>query len=202
MWQQKNDKIWVMRKACLCILLIRGALSAAAAPSEPASPAKEALRSTLRALKETRVPADSLSRELTGDMMALATGDRRPSRADVAAFSSELTRTLVAVWHAQPAPNTPWRVADLSRQTTEIDTTAWLQQCLVDIMHGAGPTNLDIAERLRRVLTQLQVNDAEANLLIRRFIAVGESVRGIRRLAPVANKAGGSKVDLHRVVPL
>jgi len=168
-----------MRNACLCILLVHAILSAQApAPSASPSSAIENLRFVLQALKETRVPTDALNRELTGDMMALASGDRRPSRADVAAFASELTSTLAAAWYAQTAPQTPLRVADLSRKATEIDTEAWVQQCLVDIMRGAGSTNLDIAARLRRVFTQLQINDSEATLLIRRFLAIGESVRG------------------------
>jgi hypothetical protein len=165
-----------MRRASICILLVYAALNAQA--SDPSATALADLHSTLLALKETRLPASSLSQHLTSDMMALATADHRPSRAEVAAFSGDLTRTLQAAWHAEPTPQTPLRVGDLSRKATEIDAEAWLQQCLVDIVHVPGPTNLDAAQRLRRVLTQLRINDAQSNLLIRRFLAIGESVRG------------------------
>ena len=165
-----------MYGAGICILLAYAALSAQ--PSAPSATATADLHATLLALKEARVPASSLSQRLADDMMALATGDRRPSRAEVVAFSGELTRTLRGAWQAQPAPQTPLRMGDLSRNATEIDTEAWLQQCLVDIVRVPGPTNLDIAERLRRVLTQLRIKDSESNLLIRRFLAIGESVRG------------------------
>jgi hypothetical protein len=32
---------------------------------------------------------------------------------------------------------------------------------------------------LRRVLTQRKINESESNLLIRRFLAMGESARGL-----------------------
>jgi hypothetical protein len=164
-----------MYRAGICILLAYAALSAQS--SAPSATATADLHATLLALKEARVPASSLNQRLADDMMALATGDRRPSRAEVAAFSGELTHTLRGAWHAQPA-QTPLRTGDLSRNATEIDTEASLQQCLVDIVRVSNSTNLGIAERLRRVLTQLRINDSESNLLIRRFLAIGESVRG------------------------
>jgi len=165
-----------MYRAGICILLVYAALSAQV--SVPSAKTTADLHSTLLALQQTRVPASSLSQRLTADMIALATGDHRPSRAEVDAFSGELTRTMAAAWRAQPTPQTPLHIADLSRKATEIDTEASLQQCLVDIVRVPGPTNLDIAERLRRVLTQLRINDSQSNLLIRRFLAIGESVRG------------------------
>lgn len=169
-----------MRAAGICVLLVYAALGAqvSAQASSPSATAIADLHATLLALKESRVPASSLSQHLTADMMTLATGDHRPSRAEVAAFSGELTHTLAAAWRAQPAPQIPLRVGDLSRKATEIDTEAALQQCLVDIVRVPGSTNLDAAQRLRRVLTQLRVNDSESSLLIRRFLAIGESVRG------------------------
>ena len=117
-----------MRAVGIGILLVLATLTVQA--SAPPAAAIRDLHDTLIALKDARAPASSLSQRLTGDMMALATADHRPSRPEVVAFSGELTRTLRVAWHAQPIQQSPLRIGDLSRKATEIHVEAGLEQCI------------------------------------------------------------------------
>jgi hypothetical protein len=157
-----------MYKACCLILLASVGFNGQTARdgdsagyvTVPATPqAIEHLHATLMALKYARAPSDSLSQQLADSMMALTLDQRQPSRSEVAEFTGEFTRALVGSGFNN-------------------DQAAALQQCLVDLLRGEGITNYELAQRLRGTLAELRVDDVKTEMIIRRFLVIGEAVRG------------------------
>ena len=150
-----------MFKALCCILLtgygLTGQTAHPAAP--PASQSILKLDSTLTALKNASAPPGSLSRQLAEIMMTLAVPDSQPARSEVVGFTDEFTRALAGTRFSN-------------------DQMAALRQCLVDVMHTAGTSNFALARRLQDILTAIRVDDRKASLVIRRFLAIREAVRG------------------------
>ena len=143
-----------MYKACCCILL--AGLSLCGQTPQ----ATVQLNPTLTmALVNAGVPGDVWSQRLADGMMALASDGRRPTRSEVSDFTSALTGVLAG---------------------KRIDNAqiAILQQCLVDVLRRAGVSNFALARQLRETLTALHVDDPKADLITRRFLVIGEAVRG------------------------
>jgi hypothetical protein len=131
----------------------------AAAIPRPTSVAQTVTKmwSILMALKNQSGPSDLLSQQLADSMLALALPERQPTRAELVAFTVELSNVLSATsFNEEQGTN--------------------LQQCIVDVMRAGNVTNYQLARRLRETLTALGLK--EPNAVIRTFVAVSEAVRG------------------------
>ena len=53
-----------------------------------------------------------------------------------------------------------------------------LSRCIVNVPRGKKTSNFALAGLLRDTLALLQVDDSKTDLLVRRFIVIGEAVRG------------------------
>ena len=140
----------VMR-ALLCCLLLGAGLSGQ-------SSSRGNLASLLMTLQEGRSSQANLSQQLVGEMLSAVDSDRKPSRKTVAIFADELTGALVA-----------------KRMTN--DQAFALQSSITDLLRGSA-TNLTCAVRFRRTLVAIRVDEAKTQSITRRFIAIGEEVRG------------------------
>jgi hypothetical protein len=85
--------------------------------------------------------------------------EHEPTVPQVTDFTSEITRALVG-------------------RALSIEQVVALQQCILDMMRGAGISNFALAQRLLETLTVLKVNDQKTGLIVRRFLTIGEAVRG------------------------
>jgi hypothetical protein len=133
---------------------------APAAPG-PASVAQTItkMRSILMAMKSRSNRDDSLNQQLADSILALASPERKPARTPISAFTVELANAL--------------------RGTSfKDDQDTALQQCIVDVVRAGNVTNFRLAQRLRESLAALGANESNTDLVIRRFVAVGEAVRG------------------------
>jgi len=150
-----------MYRACCCVLLAAWALSGQTTrgTAAPSPQTIDKLNSAMAALKTAKAPSDVLGRQLADSMMALAIGDRQPVPSDVEGFTSEFTRALAG-------------------RGFNNDQGAVLQQCLLDIVRGTGTSNLSVAQHLRETLTALRVDNPATDAVIKRFLAIGEAVRG------------------------
>ncbi len=117
------------------------------------------MRSTLLAMKSRSNRDGSLNQQLAERMLALASPERQPARPVIAAFAVELGNAL--------------RGTSLNDQQDTI-----LQQCLVDVMRTGNGTNYRLARTLRDALTALGINEPNTDLVTRKFVAVGEALRG------------------------
>ncbi|MDQ2900004.1 MAG: hypothetical protein M3Y07_09420, partial [Acidobacteriota bacterium] len=100
----------------------------------------------------------SLTQQLVDAMTSLAQEDRRPSRPTLESFADEFIGALtgMSVTNAQ--------VITLQRSITEVLLSS--------------TTNLKSASRLREILTALHIGDSKVRVITKRFIAIGEEVRG------------------------
>jgi hypothetical protein len=97
--------------------------------------------------------------ELTDTILAISLNDREPTRQEVTGFTEALANAKAT----GPIP---------SAQVSAI------LSCIVDVLRDESTSNFALAERLRHALTAIRVNDLKIDLIIRRFLSVGEAVRG------------------------
>ncbi len=141
----------------LCGLLLLGISLNAQSTGEDKAAGK--LNSILMALKHSRAAGqNSLAQQLRDEMMALADSNRKPSRATVSGFADEFTDAL------------------FGKDLTNADVSV-LQSSITDVLRGST-ANFNSASRLREVLVATHVDDFKTRRIIRRFIAIGEEVRG------------------------
>ena len=100
---------------------------------------------------------DAAGQSLASTMMSLTTGDHRPAR-QVDALVNALRGVMAG------------------REVSEAQA-AVLSQCFVNVLRGQG-SNLTLATQVRQELTALRVGDQRTDLIVKRFIALGEAVRG------------------------
>lgn len=116
----------------------------------------KSVQSILLALKDPGAPRKALSDQLVNKMMALAKRD--VSRPMVERFSEDFTGAL------------------LGRDITTVRASV-LQKAIVDLMSGKG-SNFEPATKLRDTLTSCGISDATVQLLVGRFIDIGQEIRG------------------------
>jgi hypothetical protein len=115
----------------------------------------QTIQSTLLALKDSR---KALSNQLVDEMMALVNVHQSPSRAAVERFSEDLASALVG------------------KDMTAIRAAA-LEKAITDVLRGKGSTFVP-ATSLRETLTGLGIDRITVQAIVRRFIEIGEQVRG------------------------
>src|SRR5882724_12275654 len=118
----------------------------------------QSVQSTLLALKDSGAPRKALSKQLTDAMMAQGKAHQTPSRYAVQRFSEDLTTALIG------------------RDITIIRAAA-LQKAIADLMRGKGSTFIP-ASTLRETLTSCGVDEPTVQGIVRRFIDIGQEVRG------------------------
>jgi hypothetical protein len=118
----------------------------------------ETIQSTLLALKDSGVARKALSNQLVDEMMAMAKSTQSPSRAAVERFSEDLTTALGG------------------RDVTAIRAAA-LEKAISDVLGGKGSTFVP-ATSLRETLAGLGIDRRTVQAIVRRFIEIGEQVRG------------------------
>ena len=148
-----------MYKACCYILLSGLALNLSGQTSPAAVPGDVQAIAKLGPLMRTVMQSGASATELTDTILAIALKDRQPTRQEVSGF----TEALADAKAPGPIPS-----AQVSA----------LQRCIVDILRDQSASNFALAQRLRQALTAIRVNDLKTDLIIRRFLAVGEAVRG------------------------
>ena len=116
------------------------------------------LTSTLVGIGKADASRARLTERLTDDMLALANRDHEPSRTVVLGFTGEFTAAL----HGK----------DLSTRSVTV-----LQQSILDVMRETSATFVPAAS-LRQILSQAGVDPAKAQLITRRFMAIGEEIKG------------------------
>src|SRR6266403_960444 len=120
---------------------------------------EQALDSTLVTLKEVRAWQSHLSQGLAHVMMRFAEDSDRPPWPVVVSFTDKLTRELIG------------------KQPNSAQTTA-MRECSVEVMRRTGTSNAGLASRLRQTLIGMGIASAKAQLVVRDFIAVRETVQG------------------------
>lgn len=143
-----------MYKWLACLLLTGLGLGAQTSPAVGRlSPALS------KALVSAGTPNDSIGQTLVGTMMSISLPDHQPSRQQLVGLADALRGVLV------------------KRGISEAQVSV-LSECIVDALSGAKASNFALASQLRNELATLRVDDQKADLIIRRFMAVGEAVRG------------------------
>ncbi|MGA3187989.1 MAG: hypothetical protein ABSF22_12840 [Bryobacteraceae bacterium] len=120
--------------------------------------AAQSIESTLLALKDPGASRKVLSNQLVDEMMALAKRDQSPSRASVQRFSEDLTSALSG------------------KDVTSVRAAA-LQKAIADLLGGKGST-FRPATRLRETLASCGIDERTVQLIVARFIDIGQEVRG------------------------
>jgi hypothetical protein len=155
-----------MYKVCLCVLLAALSLFGQT-PDDVRAMAR--LRPALsRAMVSADAPDDSVSRTLVNAMTAIANHEHQPTRQELVQLADAL------------------RGAIAGKQISDAQL-AVLSRCVVDALRGEGGSNLLLASQVRATLGALRVGDAKVDLIIQRFVAIGEAVRGPDDL-PVSDK--------------
>ena len=145
-----------MRMVLGCLLLLGVSLNAQSSGEDKAADGK--LNSILMAIKGSRASQTSLAQQLRDEMMALAGANRKPSHATVSGFADEFTAAL------------------LGKNLTNAQVSV-LQSSITDLLRGST-ANFNSASRLREILAALHIADAKTQRITKRFIAIGEEVRG------------------------
>ena len=141
-----------MFKICCAILLAGVSLTAQNSPD--AARLSPVLSKALTSAGRTD---DAVSQSLASTMMSLTTGEHRPAR-QVDALVNAMRGVMAG------------------REVSESQARA-LSQCIVNVLRGQG-SNLTLAAQVRQELTVLRVGDQRTDLIVKRFIALGETVRG------------------------
>src|SRR5262245_8083770 len=136
-----------MRPALGCLLLAIG-LSAQTTPDR--------LTATLQALKDPAASRTALSQRLAADLTTLAVADRQPSQVAITRFSDEFVRVLAG--------------KDLGNAQIGI-----LQRALTEMLRGSR-ANFNSATRLREILAAAGVDGRNTQVVVKRFLAIGEEV--------------------------
>jgi hypothetical protein len=137
-----------MKRLFGCILLVSSLLSA-----QP-----ENIQATLLELKDAGASKSALSNRLANQMMARAKHNQTPSRPTVQRFSSDLVSALAG------------------KDITTI-RAAVLEKAIADVLRGNGSTFLP-ASNLRDALAGCGVDEPTAQSIVKRFIEIGQQVRG------------------------
>jgi hypothetical protein len=135
-----------MYRLLACVLLLGAMLRA------------ESIQSTLLALKDPNTSRKVLSNQLVDQMMAIAKGDRSPSRPTVQRFCEDLTSIL----HG--------------KDVTTIRAEA-LEKAIAGVLSGKGSTLLP-ANKLYETLAGFRINDRTIQGIVDRFREIGVEVRG------------------------
>ena len=139
-------------KNALCLLLLSGVMTA-----QPPALNPETVSGVLQALKN-RGYSPALSDQLVGAIMAMAELGHPPSRPVIAAFADALTSGL----------------AGKNLTTAHV---AAVRRCIADVLLGSGATFIP-ASRLRETLTAIGVDSSKTQEIVKRYIAIGEEIRG------------------------
>jgi hypothetical protein len=156
-----------MCRVCWFVLLAVLGLSGQTANAQAADDSKSvalvspALHMTL---VNAGVPGTVWSQRLADGMMELAAKDpssklQQPTRAEVSAFTQSLTGVL-------------------SGRAIDNAQIAIVARCIVDVLQASGISNYALGARLRGALTASRVDEDKVDLSVRKFIVVGEAVRG------------------------
>ncbi len=116
------------------------------------------LRTALLALENPNISRAVAAKHLADVMLPLADRNRQPSRTVVDDFAKELGFAL-------------------SGKNLKDGQIANISVCLMMVMKGTVP-NLKSTSLLREVLAGAGITDFEIGTLVRRFLAIGEDVRG------------------------
>lgn len=151
-------------KRLACFVLLLGVCLIGGAVGQDKSAARRpkatpTLRSTLQALKDRGASRTTLSHQLADVIMSLAETGHQPSRAAVMSFAEELTTAL------------------LGRELTDPQVTT-LEQSIDAVLRSSGTTTFIPASQLRETLAALGVDASKVQIITRRFIAIGEEIRG------------------------
>jgi hypothetical protein len=116
------------------------------------------LTATLAGIGKADASRARLSQRLADDMFAFADRDHEPPRNVVVEFTDELTAALYG--------------KELSARSVNV-----LQLSIRDVMRGSSATFASAAS-LRQVLSQAGVDPTKAQLVTRRFMSIGEEIKG------------------------
>jgi hypothetical protein len=152
-----------MKRLVFALLLLGGCLiSRAVCQDKSTAKRPEAtpnLRSTLQVLKDRGASRATLSHQLADAILLLAESGHQPSRSAVTSFADELTTML------------------LGRELTNSQVTT-LAQSIEEVLRHSGTTTFIPASHLRETLAALGVDASRVQIITRRFIAIGEEIRG------------------------
>ena len=143
-------------RSVVCSLLFAATLIGQTAGEDKIAIAN--LRSTLTGIGKADASRASLSQRLADDMLALADRDHEPSPTVVAGFADELTAALYG-------------------KALSVRSVAVLQQSIRDVLRGSSATFAPAAS-LRQILTRAGVDATKSQLVTRRFMAIGEELKG------------------------
>lgn len=116
------------------------------------------LNLTLTGLQNAGAGRLSLAHQLVDVMLSVGEGDRRPSRSTIEVFADEFVGALIG------------------RSFTK-DQLSMLQRSIMEVLRGST-TNLNSASHLREPLAALHVDSSRMQAITKRFLAIGEEVRG------------------------
>ena len=146
-------------KHVLCFLLLLGVSAAGQDKSAVRRlPETPKLHSTLLALKDGGGDRLSLSHQLVDAIMSQAEREYQPLRTTVKNFADELTSAL------------------LGKDSTNAQVLM-LERSIDDVLRRSGAT-FTSASHLRETLATLGVGALKTQVITKRFIAIGEEVRG------------------------
>jgi hypothetical protein len=143
-----------MRRALFCLVVFGTSLIA----QPDKSPDLDKLRPILMALKNAGASRPLLTNQLVEAMMALADKDRQPARSTVVSFAEQFTGLL------------------LGKSLTNSQVEG-LAGAIGEVMTGST-TSFRSSGHLRDVLTAVAIDNTKQQAITRRFIAIGEEVRG------------------------
>jgi hypothetical protein len=116
----------------------------------------KSVQSILLALKDANAPRKALADQLTVKMMSAAKRD--VNRSMVERFSEDLTGAL------------------LGRDITTVRASV-MQRAIFDLLSGRG-SNFEPASKLRDTLTSCGIGASTVQVIVGRFIDVGQEIRG------------------------
>jgi hypothetical protein len=117
------------------------------------------LRSALLALTDSAASRTTLSHRLADEIMSMADSEHQPSLpAVVTGFADELTSALIGRGLTNPQ-------------------VMMLEQSIDEVLRSSGAT-FTSASRLRETLTAIGVDASKLQIITKRFIAIGEDLRG------------------------
>ncbi len=152
-----------MKRLVFALLLLGGCLIVGAVCQDRSAArrpeASSTLRSSLQALKDRGASRATLSHQLADAILLLAETGHQPSRSAVTSFADELTTVL------------------LGEELTNSQVTT-LAQSMEEVLRRSGTTTFIPASQLRETLAALGVDASKVQIITRRFIAIGEEIRG------------------------
>jgi len=116
----------------------------------------KSVQSILLALKDANAPRKALADQLTAKMMAQAKRD--VNRSMVERFSEDLTGAV------------------LGRDITTVRASV-MQKAIFDLLSGRG-SNFEPASKLRDTLTGCGIGASSVQVIVGRFIDIGQEIRG------------------------